>query len=758
MQALVVVAHPCDDSFTHAAAERAVAGLRAGGHAVEVVDLYALGFRVAMSPAERQAYHGDTPLIDEQTREHARLVQWADCLVFVYPTWWSGLPAMLKGWLERVMVPGVAFVFDEGNGKVRPGLRTVRRLVGISTYGSPRWTVKMINDNGRRTITRALAHGVRTPDAHDVARPVRHRHGRRVAPAAVPRPGRDDDGATRVNVLVVYCHPDAGLVRRIRPRSGGRGRSTRPGQSRPRDRPVRRRVRSVLRRQRPAHPPRPGRRAIAAALRRRSALVRDVGARLPHLVERAAGDAEGLDRPGVGERCGVVASRPASNRMRPLLRNVRRIVVVTTHGSSKLVNSLQGEGGKRVVTRALRSLCNRRCRTTWVAMYGVDTSTARSNARLPRSGRTPAGEAVDARVVRGARQPPARATAISAATAALCSARARLAGTLRPSVASAMRPSTNGVTAAPTMPARSHSSWAQRQHGVELVGIELVGLRDRDTDEDARRRPRALAQRRHDLGRRVDAMRHAQPRRARVERGEPVVPPPEHRHTDRLEVLERARQVEERLRPGAHGDDRVVGQRVEIGADVAGQLGAAVHATDPSGREHLDARRRSQRDRGRDSRRTERPPLRHGDREVAFRGLARRTEDRGRAPISSSPTRATPSRTAVSAGTAPRSRMAPVHRSSASALAGDGKPRLEKIVDSRATTATPSDSAVATSSDTSGSSTSSVCQCVAGAVAIAVRDEPGDRLDVMRHREQVEHLGPLVAVAVLSKQRGVTGE
>ena len=45
-------------------------------------------------------------------------------LVFVYPTWWSGLPAILKGWLERVMVPGVGFVFDEQTGKVRPGLRS----------------------------------------------------------------------------------------------------------------------------------------------------------------------------------------------------------------------------------------------------------------------------------------------------------------------------------------------------------------------------------------------------------------------------------------------------------------------------------------------------------------------------------------------------------------------------------------------------------------------------------------------------------
>ncbi len=80
---------------------------------------------------------------------------------------------------------------------------------------------------------------------------------------------------------------------------------------------------------------------------------------------------------------GVAWTLPAgTKRIRPLLRNVRRIVVVTTHGSSKPINSLQGEGGKRVVTRALRSLCSRRCRTTWVAMYGVDTSTAEQRQKF----------------------------------------------------------------------------------------------------------------------------------------------------------------------------------------------------------------------------------------------------------------------------------------------------------------------------------------------------------------------------------------
>jgi NAD(P)H dehydrogenase (quinone) len=84
--------------------------------------------------------------------------------VFVYPTWWSSLPAILKGWLERVMVPGVSFRFDERTGKVRPALGNVRTIVGISTYGSRRSYVRLMNDNGRRILTRALrvSCGIRT--------------------------------------------------------------------------------------------------------------------------------------------------------------------------------------------------------------------------------------------------------------------------------------------------------------------------------------------------------------------------------------------------------------------------------------------------------------------------------------------------------------------------------------------------------------------------------------------------------------------
>lgn len=156
MRVLVVVCHPRDDSFTVHLAARAVTGLERAGHEVVLLDLYRSGFVTAMTRAEREAYHGDEPVLDPQVAAHIDEVMRAETLVFVYPTWWGGVPAKLKGWFERVLVPGVGFRFDERSGKIRPNLTHVKRLVGISTYGSPRWYVRLVNDVGRRTIARTV--------------------------------------------------------------------------------------------------------------------------------------------------------------------------------------------------------------------------------------------------------------------------------------------------------------------------------------------------------------------------------------------------------------------------------------------------------------------------------------------------------------------------------------------------------------------------------------------------------------------------
>ncbi len=155
MRVVVVVAHPDPNSFNHAIASTAASALRESGHDVTVLDLYAEEFRTAMSHDERLAYHSERPILDPMAERHAEIVKRAEALIFVYPTWWSTMPAILKGWLERVMVPGVGFVFDDHH-HVRRGLTHIRRIVGISTYRA-RWLyVRALHDNGRRILLRAL--------------------------------------------------------------------------------------------------------------------------------------------------------------------------------------------------------------------------------------------------------------------------------------------------------------------------------------------------------------------------------------------------------------------------------------------------------------------------------------------------------------------------------------------------------------------------------------------------------------------------
>lgn len=156
MRVLVLHAHPLPDSLSRSVRDTAVAAMERSGHEVTVVDLYAEDFEARLSCAERRAYHGDAPVISDDVARQVELLRAADALVFVYPTWWFGLPAILLGWLNRVLVPGVGFVFDERTGRPAPGLTNIRRVVGISTYGSSWAYIKGVNDAGRRTLLRTV--------------------------------------------------------------------------------------------------------------------------------------------------------------------------------------------------------------------------------------------------------------------------------------------------------------------------------------------------------------------------------------------------------------------------------------------------------------------------------------------------------------------------------------------------------------------------------------------------------------------------
>lgn len=155
MRVLVVYCHPDPGSFTAAVRDRVLCGLAAGGHEVRLTDLYADGFEPAMTSAERAA-HRDPPEAKSAVAAYAADLQWCEALVLVYPTWWSGQPAMLKGWIDRVWVSGVAWHLPPGSSRIRPLLRNIDRIVAVTTHGSPKRINALEGEGGKRVVTRAL--------------------------------------------------------------------------------------------------------------------------------------------------------------------------------------------------------------------------------------------------------------------------------------------------------------------------------------------------------------------------------------------------------------------------------------------------------------------------------------------------------------------------------------------------------------------------------------------------------------------------
>jgi NAD(P)H dehydrogenase (quinone) len=135
MKISVIVAHPNPQSFNHAIAAAALAELRQNGHTVTYHDLHAERFDPLLPAAEIPMAAVPPPEIAAQSREIAE----ADGVVVVHPNWWSQPPAILKGWLDRVLRPGVAYKFGAGpNGEgIIIGLLKAKAVVVFTTSNTP---------------------------------------------------------------------------------------------------------------------------------------------------------------------------------------------------------------------------------------------------------------------------------------------------------------------------------------------------------------------------------------------------------------------------------------------------------------------------------------------------------------------------------------------------------------------------------------------------------------------------------------------
>lgn len=155
MRVLVVHCHPTPESFCAAIRDRAMTALATAGHEPRLIDLYAEGFEPVMSAGERRTYNLHEP-VDAKLAPHFEALRWAEAIVFVYPTWWYGQPAMLKGWFDRVWAKDVAFTLKAEGGRIEPLMRHIRKLAVITTCGAPRWWSFLVGQPGRKTLLRGI--------------------------------------------------------------------------------------------------------------------------------------------------------------------------------------------------------------------------------------------------------------------------------------------------------------------------------------------------------------------------------------------------------------------------------------------------------------------------------------------------------------------------------------------------------------------------------------------------------------------------
>jgi NAD(P)H dehydrogenase (quinone) len=152
----VVHCHPQVESYNHALFLVIVEALEQAGHQVIATDLYREGFDPRLSEAERRSYF--TAAFDSSgVASYVDILRRVDGIVFCFPQWWFGLPALLKGYFDRVWAPGIAFAHDRAGGRIKPLLTNIRLFGVVTSYGSPWWLVRLYaGDPCRKMLMRAL--------------------------------------------------------------------------------------------------------------------------------------------------------------------------------------------------------------------------------------------------------------------------------------------------------------------------------------------------------------------------------------------------------------------------------------------------------------------------------------------------------------------------------------------------------------------------------------------------------------------------
>ena len=153
MRVLVVHSHPVETSYGKALFNQTVASLKVAGHEVDACDLYEEGFDPVMSRHDRMIYHS-YPENTDLVKAYVERLQAAEGFIICTPVWNFGFPAMLKGYFDRVWLPGITF--ELVNGKVESRIRHIRKVGAVMTYGASRFRAFVAGDPPRTIVHRML--------------------------------------------------------------------------------------------------------------------------------------------------------------------------------------------------------------------------------------------------------------------------------------------------------------------------------------------------------------------------------------------------------------------------------------------------------------------------------------------------------------------------------------------------------------------------------------------------------------------------
>jgi len=132
MKQLIVYSHPNPLSFNHGILDTLTKALQAKGDEVVVRHLYALKFDPVLKAADFEALHQGG--VTDDVKAEQEQVRWADIMTFIYPVWWASMPAVTKGYIDRVFSHGFAYVYDANGPR---GLLQGKKVMVISTQGAP---------------------------------------------------------------------------------------------------------------------------------------------------------------------------------------------------------------------------------------------------------------------------------------------------------------------------------------------------------------------------------------------------------------------------------------------------------------------------------------------------------------------------------------------------------------------------------------------------------------------------------------------